>query len=66
MKKLVLNEWESNRLRIDGAVEIARNGFTILLERDDENDFRDYMITIKSPYDKVVIKEPRSRKNWHI
>jgi hypothetical protein len=55
MKKLVLNEQESKELLEAGAVEIVRNGFDILVEK--EKDFKggDYRITIINPYDRVSL-----------
>ena len=66
MKTLILNEWESIQLRKHGAVEITRNGFDILIEKDEDFKGGDYIITVVNPYDKVLVKEPRDRKNWHI
>lgn len=56
MKKLVLNEKESLELQRDGAVHIERNGFEILVEKEDYYFNSDYIITIINPYDKVVVK----------
>jgi hypothetical protein len=55
MKKLVLNELESLELQRVGAVEITRNGYDILVEK--EKDFKggDYRITIINPYDTVSL-----------
>lgn len=64
MKKLVLNKEESEELKRDGAVEIVRNGFYMLVEKNDyfneeekENYFnKKYTVTIIDDYDKVVLK----------
>ena len=58
-KKLVLKEWESKELKKDGAVEITRNGFDILVELDFDGDHR---ITIINPYDKVITKKEKTAK----
>lgn len=54
MKKLILTNEESVELVENGAVEITRNGFDILVEYDDVNE--DYVVTIINPYEKVVVK----------
>ncbi len=54
MKSLILNEYESFELKRDGAVEIVRNGFPILVEND--NIHGGYRITIVNIYDKIIIK----------
>jgi hypothetical protein len=56
MKKLVLSELESLELQRDGAVEITRNGFDILVEIDRGFGGGDFIITVVCPYDKVVVK----------
>ena len=64
MKKLVLNEHESEELKRDGAVEIVRNGFSMLVEvnpyfneEEEENYFnKRCTVTIIDDYDKVIIK----------
>lgn len=64
VKKIVLNEYESECLKRDGAVEIGRNGFPILIEKNEyfdeeieESYFNmRYNITIINPFEKVVVK----------
>lgn len=65
MKKLVLNEEESKELLRDGAVEIERNGFPMLIEinpyfnEDKEEDYMNkrYNVTIIDCFEKVVVKK---------
>jgi hypothetical protein len=62
MKKLVLNENESNELKRYGVVEIERNGFYIFVQsnryfdetKDDES--QRYDIVIINHFDKVIVK----------
>ena len=69
MKKLVLNEIETRKLKEQGAVEIERNGFPILVEVNDyfdENQEEDYFnkrynVTIIDCFDKVVLKKSQSK-----
>lgn len=67
MKKLVLNEKESQKLLDHGAVEIERNGLPMLIEKnpyfdeDSEENYlnKRYTITIYDCYEKIVIKSKR-------
>lgn len=56
MKKLVLTTGETRELNQYGAVEITRNGFDILVEKEKMED-DEYIITIINPYEKVVLKK---------
>lgn len=64
MKKLVLNEKESQELIKSGSVEIERNGFSMLVEynpyfnKDEEESYinKKYDIIIFDCFDKVIVK----------
>lgn len=64
MKKLVLNEKESQELIESGSVEIERNGFAMLVEynpyfnKDEEESYinKKFDITIFDCFDKVIVK----------
>lgn len=64
MKKLVLNERESQELLESGSVEIERNGYPMLIESNpyfDESQEEDcfnrrYDVTIINCFEKVVVK----------
>lgn len=64
MKKLILNAQESKQLLETGGVEITRNGFTILVEinndyNSEEEEFYGnlpYNIVIINDYNKVIVK----------
>lgn len=70
MKKLVLNEKESQELIENGSIEIERNGFTMLVEynlyfnKDEEESYinKKYNIMIFDCFDKVIVK---STKNYN-
>lgn len=58
MKKLVLNEKETQYLNEYGCVKIVRNGLDICVEKD-EDYYNGYRIAIINPYDKVELTEPK-------
>ena len=61
MKTLVLNEAESLKLQRDGAVEVTRNGFDILVEYDGDYRFN-YIITVVNPFNNVVVNLDMKKK----
>ncbi len=62
MKRLLLNELETKHLLEFGAVEINRNGFDILVEKDDDFKVGEYRITVVNPYNRVLLTERRKEK----
>lgn len=64
MKKLVLNEKESQELIENGSIEIERNGYTMLVEynpyfnKDEEESYvnKKFNIMIFDCFDKVILK----------
>lgn len=68
MKKLVLNEKESQELIENGSVEIERNGYAMLVEynpyfnKDEEENCinKKFNIMIFDCFDKVIVKAQRS------
>ena len=68
MRKLVLNEEESKELKERGVVEIERAGFSMLIEKNNDEELypecKDdelwqhfgYTITIIDDFDKIIIK----------
>lgn len=71
MKKLILNETETKELEQDGVVEITRNGFDILVEKN-RNTWEDepYIITIINPFEQVVLTKTKKpiklvAGNWY-
>lgn len=54
MRKLVLTKEESKELKETGSVEITRNGFDMLVEKD-ENVECGYQVWIINPYEKVIL-----------
>lgn len=56
MKKLILNEEESKDLEECGSVEIQRNGFDILVEKDYSIE-SGYVITLINPYEIVLTRK---------
>ena len=59
MKRLLLNDQETKHLLEFGAVEIVRNGFGILIEKDDDFKGGEYRITVVNPYNRVLLTERR-------
>ena len=65
MRKLVLNQEESQVLKRFGSIDIVRNGFEIHIEKNvdfeedkEENVFNSrYCIYIMNDYEKVVLKD---------
>lgn len=55
MKKLLLSKEETRQLNKNGAVEISRNGFDILVEKNAEWEDGEYTITIINPYDEIKL-----------
>ncbi len=62
MKRLLLNELETKHLLEFGAVEIVRNGFDILVEKDDDFKGEEYRITVVNPYNRVLLTD---RRYWN-
>lgn len=62
MKTLKLDYWETQELKRDGAVEIRRNGYDILVEVDKYNDDNDYIIVIINPYSSVKLTEKQEER----
>ena len=61
MKKLVLTKEETKSFKEYGAVEITRNGFDILVEKDSDRDCG-YRITIVNPYENIVFSKEQEEK----
>lgn len=52
-KNLILTENETATLEQHGAVELVRNGFNILVEKNEEWEASPFIITIINPYENV-------------
>lgn len=63
MKNLILTKDETKELEKEGSVEIIRNGFDIVIEKNN-NDWESlpYLITIINPYESVKLTKDKTNK----